>query len=169
MPDPIGVPQTLQEGVRRPLTVLGIAVVFLLGGIWMIRTSASGGWLVAVLGGLGTVIMGVIVVQGGRRLRLDRTGMEIGSGFRRKGFVAWHDITGFRVKRVGRRQYVSYGLREGGAFSQTRTLRLNRKMGLPDAMLPTLYEGMTPDELAGYLEEWRVAAGVTASSGRPPG
>jgi hypothetical protein len=154
---PIGTTQTLREGLRRPLLVFIGGAAFTIGGVLMVRAGgldAVVGVLVAVFFGICTLVGGALLAGGGRKLRLDDRGLQVGSSFGRVERIAWHDITVFSVHRVGTVSYVAYGLVDGAPPRERRARGVIGSLGmgkLPDGMLPTLYGRMSAKVLAEYL------------------
>jgi hypothetical protein len=153
----VGVPVTLREGRGRLVRVFLGSLLLTVASL--VAASHPGdappgrgwlGWVGVVLFGLGSVVLGVLLVGGGRTLRLDTDGIVASTGLGRNGQrLSWRDIATFGTHRVSRRKgtgtLVAYELRSGasGAF-------------------PTVYGGMSATAIAAYLEQWRQAA-VNAS------
>lgn len=161
-PPPVGVPVTLREPRTRLALLFGICVAFTAAGVAIVASGdrSLAAWAGLALFGLGTVMEGWILGHGGRTLRLDADGFEAGTGlpWRRPVRAAWRDITRFATVHVAGQTIVGFHLRPGAPPVTTRVRRLLEAAMMadpPDGTLPTLYGGMTAEELIRHLERWR--------------
>jgi hypothetical protein len=122
---------------------LTLCAGFTAGGVWMILSGESIGWLPALFFGLGVVVFGVILLPNCAYLRVSQDGFTVCSLFRAHSY-RWSDVGPFTVDRIGPNRMVVFNFSD-----QYRALPLARKA----ASAITGYEGALPDSYGMSLEE----------------
>lgn len=170
---PVGVPVTLCEGRTRLGVIVIICVIFTAVGVGIVASGdrSLAAWATVALFGAGLVVLGWVLVHGGRTLALDAEGFEasIGLPWRRPIRVAWRDVTRFTTVQIPGQTIVGFHLRPDATpvTSPLRRLLDNATMiDPPDGTLPTVYGGMSAAETIACMERWRGRA--TAGRARRP-
>lgn len=140
---------------RKWLLVLVTCLVFVAGGIGMVRDADSRGWLGIVFFGLGAIVATAALLPGASSLTLDREGFEFTSLYRRSR-RRWQDATRFDVMQVPRARTKLVVFDDAtltGSWGAAASIALSgRNAGLPDTY------GFAADELARLMTRWRERA-----------
>jgi hypothetical protein len=130
-------------------------LAFSVGGYFMIRDGADGGWFVLIFFGFGVLVSIVVMLPGANVLILDRDGFEARSMYR-GGRTSWRDASGFITAKLPPRSYVMVvyddARHKGGMLASANVALTGRNAGLPDTF------GLDPDDLATLMESWRERA-----------
>jgi hypothetical protein len=107
--------------------------------------------------GLGVAVFSLQLVPGASYLQVSSEGFVVCSLFRRGPLVSWDDASAFRVVRVppSRTRMVVYD--RASRPAKARVGRINRFLVGADEGLPDTY-GMNPQDLADFLNAWKVRA-----------
>jgi hypothetical protein len=159
---PVGTPVTLRESrVRLGLLTGAMAILAAAGGAMIATGDGSVVSWGAMLGfGAGALMLGSILVRGGRALLLDNRGFMATTGFPRHQplVVVWEDVTRFSELHFYGQSLVGIHLRPGAPPLVSRFRRFFDQAlvrDTPDGTLPSLYGGMSARELISYLDRWR--------------
>jgi hypothetical protein len=150
-------PVTLHPSLKRWGLIFAGSALFAIGGEWMIRSGAFGGWLVLIFFGAVTVIAAVAMLPGAGALTLDAAGFEVTSLYRHSR-TRWQEASDFTAARIppSRQRFV--------VFNHTRTGRrlaaVNKFIAGRSASLPDTY-GLSSDDLAQVMTQWRERAAAT--------
>lgn len=142
----------LKPSPWRHLGLLGVSLVFVAIGIFMVRDGDWMGWFVLGFFGLCALVFAVQMLPGASRLRLDRHGFTFTSLFR-SSTVPWSEVSGFFVAPVGGRAMVCWEY-AANVPRDVRSRRLSRALAGVEAGLPETY-GLRAEALAELLEDWR--------------
>jgi hypothetical protein len=142
----------LRSSRLRFLFLLGVSLAFSAAGVGMIRDGHVLGWLVFLFFGAGVVVFFLSLLPGSSYLELDSAGFTVCALFKPRT-TRWHEVTAFRVGRVGTRKSVVFDFTE---LQQGRALAREAAALLEDCegALPGTY-GLSAEELAQVMEEWR--------------
>ena len=148
-------PATLAASRRKWVLMLIGCGAFTAGGIWMVLSSASRGWLVVIFFGVCAIVSAVMLLPGAGMLRLDRDGFEATSVFRRHR-SRWRDATDFESARIPPSMIALVVYNDanlsGKSIAKLNTLIAGRNAGLPDTY------GLSAADLADLMTEWRERA-----------
>jgi hypothetical protein len=150
-------PVTLHPSLRRWGLIFAGSALFAIGGEWMIRSGAFGGWLVLIFFGAVTVVAAVAMLPGAGALTLDATGFEVISLYRRSR-TRWQEASDFTAVRIppSRQRFVVFNNRQ----VNRKLARINTFIAGRNASLPDTY-GLSPDDLARVMTQWRERAAAT--------
>ena len=145
----------LHPSKRKVLLLLAICLSFTAAGVAMILEGEGlSGWFVTAFFGLGLAVSLANLWPGASYLKLTRKGMECRSLFRRWPFIPWETVGEFGVSSVSNDESRSMVVFNRFVPAPPRLAAFNRGLvGKRDA-LPDTY-GMSPEELADLLNEWR--------------
>jgi hypothetical protein len=152
--------QTLESMVLRPsrlkwLGLNAICLVFVIIGIFMIRSGDAMGWFVAGFFGLGLLVGIVCMLPGASYLKLDAQGFTMCSLYRAHAF-RWEDVTGFGVGRVVTNKMVMFNF--SPSYVRSPKMRsLNVGLVGYEAGIPDSY-GLKHEALAELLNHYLQAA-----------
>jgi hypothetical protein len=152
-------PVTLYPSRVRYILLSLVCFVFMVIGIWMIRSGGDDvlmGWLIAVLFGLGTAVLLATLLPGAAYLTLAPEGFLVCSLFR-KSLTPWGAVQGFGVISIRSTRMVAYDFVPD--YPKSKAMRsLSRSIADFEAALPTTY-GMKAAHLAeqmnGLLNQYR--------------
>lgn len=123
------------------IAMLGLAVV----GAWLLQHGRPIGWVMAVVGGLGSLLTGIQLLPNSTYLWLTAEGLAVRSLFRRRR-LPWSKVEWFSPTKRG--VEVRYVTNRGARIVE---------------ILPHVSE-MEPRELADLLNKWRVRAARAEST-----
>jgi hypothetical protein len=148
-------PVTLYPSRIKWLLVFTVCALFAVGGIFMIRDGASGGWFVLIFFGLGAPVAAAAMLPGAGGLTLDRDGFDITSLFRGHR-TRWRDAAGFEAARfppAHQKMVVYDDVTQGTkSIAKLNVGLVGRNSGLPDTY------GHSADNLAQLMAQWRERA-----------
>ena len=152
---------TLRPNRLKYLVILIVCAGFVVSGALNVPKNSLIGWIEIFFFGSNVIVFGVLLLPGSAYLKLDPTGFTICSLFQARK-LCWHEVESFRVDTDRGRKLVVFDfskLHQGQEFA--------RKVGLAisgyEAGLPDNY-GLSPEELAATLNEWRERASSPAVS-----
>jgi len=154
-------PVTLYPSRIKWLLVFTVSALFAVGGIFMIRDGAAGGWFVLIFFGLGAPIAAAAMLPGAGGLTLDRDGFETTNLFRRH-YARWRDAAGFQAAHIppAHQKMVVYDdvTQSAKGVAKLNVGLVGRNSGLPDTYR------LSADNLAQLMAQWHERAlGQTGS------
>jgi hypothetical protein len=163
-------PVTMPVSRIKALGVLLGCVAFVAIGVLILRYGDGeaeeifGAWLAIVFFGLCAVVAAVMLLPGAGSLTLAADGFTMCSLFR-KAHTPWRQASDFTVARSRDRRMTFVGYedaRASGAAAETSRSLIGRNAALPDTY------GLSHEELARLLTQWRALALVEAQRSRAP-
>jgi len=148
-------PVTLRPSRLKWILVLLGALVFVAGGIGMIVSGETMGWVVAGFFGLCIPVGVIALLPGASGMTLHRDGFDISNMFRRQSYP-WRDVSGFDAVRIPPAMTKIVVFDHAGAAGKT-IAKLNVGLVGRNAGLPDTY-GIPADVLAGLMAAWRERA-----------
>jgi hypothetical protein len=147
-------PVTLYPSRKKWFLVLLASAVFTAGGVAMVSSNESLGWLVLVFFGTGLVMSATMLLPGAGGLVLDADGFQVTTMFRSRR-SRWRDVTNFEPISVpySRQRMVGF---DDATAGRTITA-INKALAGHNAALPDNY-GFSVDELAELMRRWRERA-----------
>jgi hypothetical protein len=144
-------PKTLRASRKKLVLLLFVTLVFVAIGIVEIRSEEAslGGWLCALLFGLGAVVFALNLLPGASYLRLEREGFTFCTLFRRT-HMQWARIATFSVHRIPTKSMVGWSYVPGFDLGSAAMRSMNQKLAGCDAALPDTY-GCNANDLAETL------------------
>ncbi|HSI62820.1 MAG TPA: hypothetical protein VLE43_06865 [Candidatus Saccharimonadia bacterium] len=144
------------------LGFLAISIVLCAGGIWMIQTGRPLGWFPAVVFALGIPVFGINLLPSASKLTLTPEGFAPTSLFRTQPVTPWSHVIQFVPAVVGGNSTVGWDYVEAHR-PPGRAPAMSKSLNGCEAALPLERYGMTAQQLALLMEEWRLRHGVTAA------
>jgi len=145
--------ELLPERLRWQI-MLALSLTFVIVGlVLMMLGHRAGLWIVIAFGAL-ALVPSMIALPGAAKLVLDRDGFRATSLYRGR-YVPWEETSEFQVAELARGGHHVVVYEDSGASDQV-VLSKSRFAGYNSA-LPDPF-GMTPQELAFVLNEWRKRA-----------
>ncbi len=148
-------PVTLHPSRIKFLILLAGSLGFSVGGYYMVRDGASGGWFVLGFFGLCTLISVMLTLPGASGLTLDRDGFRVSSMYRR-AHTRWRDAGGFITSGLPPSGYVMV-VYDDATIRSGKLAAANIKLTGRNSGLPNTY-GLEADELAELMVAWRERA-----------
>jgi hypothetical protein len=160
---PIGVPVTLHESRLKEAAVFVAGMCFAAGGIVILLNGHTlGGLAVVVFFGVGTFPFGVVALRGGRKLSLDQEGLSY-CVWPHRLTIPWPQVERFYVLPTPSGSAV--GIKLHGQSTHGRPpSRWARAFRMLPGSLVAKYGGMNAQEMADYLDRWRLWAAETRSA-----
>ncbi|MBO9514267.1 MAG: hypothetical protein J7549_09130 [Variovorax sp.] len=157
----------LKPSRRKHLLLLAVACAFVAGGVISLHAGHPlAGWLGIVFFGFCALVFAAYLVPGGNHLRLGAEGFTVRSLFR-DWHVAWPDTSEFFVARISGNKSVCWNY--SSTYSKyTRSRIIARGLTGAEASLPDTY-GLSADDLAQLLNQWRARHGNANASSPPLG
>ena len=148
----IQIPTTLQGSRKKAAMLFVVCLVFVVGGVWMVRSGESEGYFVAGFFGLGLPVAVLQFHPKACYLRLEREGFTF-CGLFRTLTVRWAEVREFGVMDVFGNAMVGWNFTPEYARSGRARVVAKAMTGY-EAALPETY-GMRAEELAGLMEGLR--------------
>jgi hypothetical protein len=141
--------------------LLGLSIVFVAGGAWLIPQNPFMGYASIVLFGLATVVAGLNLLPNSSFLLVEVSGFTFASLFRRH-FVPWSEVERFVPAHIHMKAMVGWNFTSD--YGKARRLRtVNTALAGAEAALPDTY-GESAAELIALLESCRVRYARRAES-----
>jgi hypothetical protein len=152
---------TLRPNRLKYLLILIVCAGFVVGGTLNVAKNSLIGWSEILFFGSNAIVFGGLLLPGSAYLKLDPTGFTICSLFRAHT-LGWHEVDAFRVGTDRGRKLVVFDfskLHQGQEFVRKFASTISGyEAGLPDTY------GLSAEELAATMNEWRVRASPPAVS-----
>jgi hypothetical protein len=132
-------------------------------GIGMVASGRATGYIVLAIGAVGLFAFLAGVLPGRAFLRLDPQGFHVEAPTKSWG-AAWVEVERFRIeaRRVGRSRAVTNVVRadyhDGFDAQHTPDSRLGEALGVDERYVMPGYGGLSAEQLAELLEQWRAAS-----------
>jgi hypothetical protein len=133
-------------------------------GLWAALSLGGLHWAWPVLGGVATAVVLVQLLPGAAFLRLGPEGLVLRYSFRTFSY-RWRDVEGFAAASISLNKMVVYNHAPDAPVSLTAR-RVAAAMSGWEAALPDTF-GLTAEELADLLNEYKRAAALAALEERP--
>ena len=131
---------------------LAICLAFTVGGGWMIYGDREGGWFVAIVFGLGSLVFAAQLLPDSSYLLLGPDGFTVRTLYRSQKY-RWAQVERFGVTRIGGNKTVAFDFsREYRKYHVARQVAAG--ISGYEGTLPDTY-GMKPERLAELLNEWK--------------
>lgn len=118
----------------------------------MIYSHRQGGWFVAIVFGLGSLVFAVQLLPGSSYLLLEPDGFTVRTLYRLQKY-RWAEVERFGVTRIGGNKTVAFDF--SGQYGKDRVARqVAAGISGYEGTLPDTY-GMKPEQLAELLNEWK--------------
>ena len=113
-------------------------------------------WVGILLFGSGVIVFSLLLLPGSAYLKLDSSGFTLCTLFRAHS-TGWYDVDSFQVGRIAGRKMVVFNF--SNLHPRQRVLRkLSSALSGYEAGLPETYAGLSAEELAAMLNDWRERA-----------
>jgi hypothetical protein len=143
---------TLQSSKSKGLYMFVLCSLFVVIGVWMIKSGQMLGWFPAIFFGICDLVSIVTMLPNASYLRLHRDGFTQVIMFRSSTFL-WQDIREFSVGRVGLNKMVMLDF--APSWHESSKLKtVARSMSGHEGALPDTY-GLSAEELVALLQEWK--------------
>lgn len=131
---------------------LAVCLAFTVGGGWMINDHREGGWFVAIVFGLGSLVFALQLLPDSSYLLLGPDGFTVRTLYRTQKY-RWAQVEHFGVTRIGGNKTVGFDF-----SSKYGKYHVGRQVAAGisgyEGSLPDNY-GMKPERLAELLNEWK--------------
>jgi hypothetical protein len=143
---------TLQSSKTKGLYMLLLCSLFVVIGVWMIRSGQMFGWLSVIFFGSGVLVSIITMLPNASYLKLHREGFTQVTMFRSSTF-RWEDVREFSVGRIALNKMVMLDFVPSWHES-SKLKTVARSMSGHDGALPDTY-GLSAEELVALLQEWK--------------
>jgi hypothetical protein len=131
---------------------LALCLAFTFIGGWMIYSQRQGGWFVAIVFGLGSLVFTFQLLPDSSYLLLGPKGFTVRTLYRSEKY-RWVEVERFGVTRIGGNKMVGFDFSsEYGKHQVGRQVAAG--ISGYEGALPDTY-GMKPERLAELLNEWK--------------
>ncbi len=141
---------------RRRYLLLLLSCAGLAAGALTARKSDPINWVGILLFGSGVIVFSLLLLPGSAYLKLDSAGFTLCSLFRAHS-TGWCEVDSFQVGRIAGRKMVVFNF--SNLHPRQRVLRkLSSALSGYEAGLPETYGGLSAEELAAMMNDWRERA-----------
>ena len=146
--------KVLYPNKMKSMLYVGITLVFVVIGIFMLQDGAPMAWFVTITFGLGLLIFLLNLLPQASYLILDEQGFETSSLFRKHRY-SWDDVNDFSVGRISSNQMVMFNFSHN--YQAARKARKVSTMiaGAEGALHDTF--GMKAQDLAALMQSYKNA------------
>ncbi|MBU2566215.1 hypothetical protein KKG46_01500 [Patescibacteria group bacterium] len=143
---------TLYPNKTKLFVLLLISIIFVIVGIFMIRSGNANGWYTTIFFGIGALVFIVNAFPQAAYLKLSKEGFEVCSLFR-KSFTSWRDVKDFQAGKVSVNTMVVFDFTEEHLEYQGMKKVAETLTG-HQGSLPDTY-GKPANELAQIMTDWK--------------
>jgi hypothetical protein len=145
-------PITLRPSKTKGLLLLCGSLIFVAGGVGMIKSGEMFGWASVIFFGLCALVFSIKMLPNASYLKLHHEGFTQVTMFRSSTF-RWQDVSEFSVDRIGGNKTVMLDFVLSWHTS-SKLKKVARLMSGHDGALPDTY-GLRAEELVALLKEWK--------------